>query len=85
MSLEMLNSTGTTRSLRIEEVPKEEMNLAPDETLIPVAHFHKVAELMNKHCAFEWAQHDKVANNKDNCIEFMKSPFSLFPTYCLNG
>ncbi|XP_053388715.1 ubiquitin carboxyl-terminal hydrolase 7-like [Mercenaria mercenaria] len=41
MSLEMLNSTGTTRSLRIEEIPKEEFSLAPDETLIPVAHFHK--------------------------------------------
>lgn len=42
MSLEMLNSTGATRSLRVEELPKDEVNMADDETLIPVAHFHKV-------------------------------------------
>ena len=42
MSLETLSSTGTTKSLRVEEVPKEEQNLGDDETLIHVAHFHKV-------------------------------------------
>ena len=40
--LEMLNSAGTTKSLRIEEIPKDEVNLADDESLIHVAHFHKV-------------------------------------------
>lgn len=39
--LEMLNSAGTTKSLRIEEIPKEESSLVDDESLIHVAHFHK--------------------------------------------
>ena len=39
--LEMLNSAGTTKTLRIEEIPKEEASLAEDESLIHVAHFHK--------------------------------------------
>jgi len=26
---------------RIEEIPRDEVNLADDEMLIPVAHFHK--------------------------------------------
>lgn len=26
---------------RIEEIPRDELNLADDEMLIPVAHFHK--------------------------------------------
>nr|CAD7593068.1 unnamed protein product [Timema genevievae] len=38
--LEALNSTGT-KVYRIEEVPKDELNLAEDEMLIPVAHFYK--------------------------------------------
>ncbi|KAL3876817.1 hypothetical protein ACJMK2_034611, partial [Sinanodonta woodiana] len=41
MSLELLNNTGTTKSLRIEEIPLDEVNLADDETLIHVAHFQK--------------------------------------------
>ncbi|XP_052767469.1 ubiquitin carboxyl-terminal hydrolase 7-like isoform X2 [Mya arenaria] len=40
MSLEMLTGTGT-KALRVEEIPKEEVNLAADEVLIHVAHFHK--------------------------------------------
>lgn len=39
--LEMLNSAGTTKSLRIEEIPKDEGSLADDESLVHVAHFHK--------------------------------------------
>lgn len=31
----------STRSYRIEEIPKDELNLADDEMLVPVAHFHK--------------------------------------------
>ena len=46
MSLEMLNSTGTTKSLRVEEIPKDEVQLAEDEALIHVAHFHKVCYSM---------------------------------------
>lgn len=38
----MLNSTGTTKGLRVEEIPKDELHLAEDEALIHVAHFHKV-------------------------------------------
>lgn len=41
MSLDNLSNTGT-RSLRIEEIPKEELEMADDELLIPVAHFQKV-------------------------------------------
>ena len=38
--LENLNS-GNNKIYRIEEVPKDELNLADDEMLVPVAHFHK--------------------------------------------
>ena len=35
--------SGSTKSYRIEEIPKEEVTLRDNETLIPVAHFHKVS------------------------------------------
>ncbi|KAJ4444389.1 hypothetical protein ANN_06181 [Periplaneta americana] len=38
--LESLNTTGT-KIYRIEEIPRDELNLADDEMLIPVAHFYK--------------------------------------------
>ncbi|KAK2160538.1 hypothetical protein LSH36_131g04007 [Paralvinella palmiformis] len=38
--LDCLSSAGT-KMFRIEEIPKDEVNLAADELLIPVAHFHK--------------------------------------------
>ncbi|XP_015122798.1 ubiquitin carboxyl-terminal hydrolase 7 isoform X2 [Diachasma alloeum] len=38
--LETLNTLGT-KAYRIEEVPKDELSLAEDEILVPVAHFHK--------------------------------------------
>ncbi|XP_011304851.1 ubiquitin carboxyl-terminal hydrolase 7 isoform X2 [Fopius arisanus] len=38
--LETLN-TLSTKTYRIEEVPKDELSLAEDEMLVPVAHFHK--------------------------------------------
>ncbi|KDR24281.1 ubiquitin carboxyl-terminal hydrolase 7 [Zootermopsis nevadensis] len=38
--LESLN-TGGTKAFRIEEIPRDELNLADDEMLIPVAHFCK--------------------------------------------
>lgn len=41
MSLDNLSNTGT-RSLRIEEIPKDELEIGDDELLIPVAHFQKV-------------------------------------------
>ncbi|XP_075231893.1 ubiquitin-specific protease 7 isoform X4 [Lycorma delicatula] len=41
MPLEQLNSLNNTKIYRIEEIPKDEMNIAEDEMLIPVAHFHK--------------------------------------------
>ena len=31
----------STKTFRIEEVPTEEVNLADDEVLVPVAHFHR--------------------------------------------
>ncbi|XP_071522080.1 ubiquitin carboxyl-terminal hydrolase 7 isoform X1 [Panulirus ornatus] len=34
-------STSGTKSYRIEEIPTEELHIADDEMLIPVAHFHK--------------------------------------------
>lgn len=40
--LDMLSSQGSTKSFRIEEIPLDEVNLSNNETLIPVAHFHKV-------------------------------------------
>lgn len=40
--LDMLSSQGSTKSFRIEEIPLDEVNLSHNETLIPVAHFHKV-------------------------------------------
>ncbi|KAJ8318152.1 hypothetical protein KUTeg_003243 [Tegillarca granosa] len=41
MLLEALNPSGATKSYRIEEIPKDQVNLGSDEVLIPVAHFHK--------------------------------------------
>lgn len=38
--LESLMQCGT-KIYRIEEIPKDELNLAEDEMLIPCAHFHK--------------------------------------------
>ncbi|XP_064631404.1 ubiquitin carboxyl-terminal hydrolase 7-like isoform X2 [Lineus longissimus] len=38
--LECLNSAGT-KTYRVEEIPKDEMDLGEDEILVPVAHFHK--------------------------------------------
>lgn len=39
--LESMNPAGATKSYRIEEIPMEEVTLGDNETLIPVAHFHK--------------------------------------------
>lgn len=38
--LDNLNASGT-KLYRIEEIPNDELNLAEDEMLVPVAHFHK--------------------------------------------
>src|SRR5690625_3010372 len=38
--LECLNPTGT-KSYRIEEIPKDQLKLEPNEFLLPVAHFQK--------------------------------------------
>ncbi|PBC26408.1 Ubiquitin carboxyl-terminal hydrolase [Apis cerana cerana] len=38
--LDNLNTSGT-KLYRIEEIPNDELNLADDEMLVPVAHFHK--------------------------------------------
>lgn len=38
--LDNLNTSGT-KLYRIEEIPNDELNLAEDEMLVPVAHFHK--------------------------------------------
>lgn len=40
MTLESLNTSGT-KTYRIEEIPKDELNIGDDELLVPVAHFHK--------------------------------------------
>jgi ubiquitin carboxyl-terminal hydrolase 7 len=40
MMLDNLNTAGT-KSYRVEEIPKDELNLASDEMLVPVAHYHK--------------------------------------------
>ncbi|GAB6025849.1 Ubiquitin carboxyl-terminal hydrolase 7 [Chamberlinius hualienensis] len=40
VQLECLNPTGT-KTLRIEEIPKDELELAEDEALVPIGHFHK--------------------------------------------
>ena len=42
VSLDALTGQGATKSYRIEEIPVDEVNMGSDETLIPVAHFHKV-------------------------------------------
>ncbi|CAG2239267.1 UBP15 [Mytilus edulis] len=39
--LDAINMSGSTKTYRIEEIPKEEVTLKDNETLIPVAHFHK--------------------------------------------
>ena len=39
--LDSLNSVTSTKSYRIEEVPRDELNLSSDEALVPVAHFHR--------------------------------------------
>lgn len=38
--LECLNPTGT-KAYRVDEVPKDQLNLEPSEFLLPVAHFNK--------------------------------------------
>mgnify|MGYP002717012978 FL=1 len=38
--LECLNATGT-KSYRIEEIPKDQLKMEPNEFLLPVAHFQK--------------------------------------------
>ena len=38
--LECLNTTGT-KTYRIEEIPRDQVDLSPDELLVPVAHFNK--------------------------------------------
>ena len=38
--VECLNSTAS-KSYRIEEIPKDELNIEPNEFLMPVAHFYK--------------------------------------------
>lgn len=40
VQLDSLGNAGT-KTLRVEEIPKDELDLADDELLIPVAHFHK--------------------------------------------
>jgi len=40
VQLECLNPTGT-KTLRVEEIPKEEIDMADDEALVPIGHFHK--------------------------------------------
>ena len=62
--LEMLNSAGTTKTLRIEEIPKEEVNLADDESLIHVAHFHKVHSLLKN---MSQLQHKACLKNVCTC------------------
>lgn len=42
--LDCLSSPGT-KTYRIEEIPKDELDLSPDEMLVPVAHFQKVARI----------------------------------------
>lgn len=39
--LDAINMSGSTKTYRIEEIPKDEVTLKDNETLIPVAHFHK--------------------------------------------
>lgn len=53
MSLDSLSNTGT-KSLRIEEIPKEELEIADDELLIPVAHYQKVCVLISSKYQFEF-------------------------------
>lgn len=38
-----------TKSLRIEEIPMDEMNLSESEMVIPVAHFHQVSQMLCRH------------------------------------
>lgn len=40
--LDCINPTNS-KTLRIEEIPAEEVQLGEDELLVPVAHFHKVS------------------------------------------
>lgn len=37
----LTNTSATAKTYRIEEIPKDEVTLAEDEMMIPVAHFHK--------------------------------------------
>lgn len=46
LPLDSLANTGT-KSLRIEEIPNDELEIADDELLIPVAHFQKVCSIFN--------------------------------------
>lgn len=39
--LDNLNNPAGTKSLRIEEIPRDELEMSDDELLIPVAHYHK--------------------------------------------
>ena len=44
-SLNSLNPPGS-KVFRIEQIPEDEDNLAEDEFLVPVAHFHKVCLIL---------------------------------------
>lgn len=42
----LTNTSATAKTYRVEETPKDEVTLAEDEMIIPVAHFHKVRSLL---------------------------------------
>lgn len=45
IQLECLNSAGT-KMYRIEEIHKDELDATDDDVIVPVAHFHKVRNLL---------------------------------------
>ncbi|KAH3867833.1 hypothetical protein DPMN_030970 [Dreissena polymorpha] len=82
MSLEMLNSTGTTKTLRVEEIPKEEAHMAADETLIHVAHFHKeVFSTFGVPFLLKIKNNEKFSSVKDRIQKRLDVPEKEFEKY----
>jgi len=82
VSLETLSSTGTTKSLRVEEVPKDEMHLSNDETLIHVAHFHKeVFSTFGVPFLLKIKNNEKFSTVKDRIQKKLDIPEKEFEKY----
>lgn len=82
MLLEALNPSGATKSYRIEEIPKDQVNLGSDEVLIPVAHFHKeVFSTFGVPFLLKIKQNEKFSSVKERVQKMLDVPDKEFEKY----